>query len=51
LHVDELSHDLLLSLKSQDLSLVRVFEGIGSKVNSRSFSHQINHDLDESLLI
>ena len=50
LHPDELLHDLCLSLETVDLRPVRVLEVVSSQVHSWAQRHQIDHDLDESLL-
>lgn len=51
LHTDELSHDTSLGFQCVDLGPVRVLEVIGSEVHPRSLGHQVNKDLDQSLLL
>lgn len=51
LHSDELFHDAGLSFEGVDLSPVRVFEVVGGEIHPWTLGHQVNHDLNESLLL
>ena len=51
LHPDEVLHDADLRLKSVDLRPVGVFEVDGGQVDSWALGHQIDDDLDKSLLL
>ena len=51
MHTDEFANDASLSLECFNLSSVRVFEVVGSKIHPGALRHQVNYNLDESLLL
>lgn len=50
LHSYEFLHDTNLGVQCINLSSVRVFKIIRSQIHSGSFSHEIDHDLNQALL-
>ena len=51
LHSDEFLHDCRLAFESINFSSIRVLEVVSSKVHSWALGHQVNYNLNESLLL